>query len=81
MWLRLEENKKRFRMPVIEPAALSVEVRDPRYAAAVEAAFNPVQLKVCRPSNPLHTKRSMISIWPRRSYFNATKIINFLMSL
>ncbi|KAL5529915.1 SMC5 [Sanghuangporus sanghuang] len=42
-WLR--ENKHRFKEEVIEPAALSVEVKDPKYSAAVEAGFNPGQLK------------------------------------
>lgn len=34
-------------MEVIEPAALSVDVKEGRYAAAVEAAFNAMQLRVC----------------------------------
>lgn len=43
-WLR--ENKHRFKMEVIEPAILSVDMKDRRFAAAVESAFSLVQLKV-----------------------------------
>lgn len=43
-WLR--GNKDRFRMEVIEPAALSVDVKESRFTAAVEAAFTGMQMKV-----------------------------------
>ena len=43
-WLR--QNQNRFQMEVMEPACLSVEVKDPDYANAVEAAFNGQQLRV-----------------------------------
>ncbi|EJD01702.1 P-loop containing nucleoside triphosphate hydrolase protein [Fomitiporia mediterranea MF3/22] len=42
-WLR--QNKHQFKKEVIEPAALSVDVKDGRYASAVESAFSAMQLK------------------------------------
>lgn len=48
-WLR--QNKHRFRMEIIEPAAVSVTVPNKSYVNAVEACFNFSQLRVrCRPS-------------------------------
>jgi hypothetical protein len=43
-WLRL--NKHRFRMEIIEPAAISLTVPNKDYVHAVEACFNNTQLKV-----------------------------------
>jgi hypothetical protein len=43
-WLRA--NKHRFRMEIIEPAAISLTVPNKDYVHAVEACFNPTQLKV-----------------------------------
>ena len=45
-WLRL--NKHRFRMEIIEPAAVSLTVPNKDYVHAVEACFNNTQLKVDR---------------------------------
>ncbi|KAI0030174.1 P-loop containing nucleoside triphosphate hydrolase protein [Vararia minispora EC-137] len=42
-WLR--ENRGRFRMPVIEPPALSVTVPNRAYADAIEACFNSFQIR------------------------------------
>ncbi|KAI0058575.1 P-loop containing nucleoside triphosphate hydrolase protein [Artomyces pyxidatus] len=43
VWLR--ENRSRFRMEIIEPAIVSVNVPDRRFANAVEACFNGSQLR------------------------------------
>jgi len=43
-WLRV--NKHRFRMEIIEPAAISLTVPNKDYVHAVEACFNITQLKV-----------------------------------
>jgi hypothetical protein len=43
-WLR--QNKHRFRMEIIEPAAVSVTVPNKSYVNAVEACFNGSQLRV-----------------------------------
>jgi hypothetical protein len=45
-WLR--KNTHRFRMAVIEPAAVSLTVPNKSYVNAVEACFNSFQLRVRR---------------------------------
>lgn len=59
-WLR--KNKHRFRMEIIEPAAVSLTVPNKNYVNAVEACFNNSQLKVRRtlPAGSL----TLISIHP-----------------
>ncbi|TFK46958.1 P-loop containing nucleoside triphosphate hydrolase protein [Heliocybe sulcata] len=42
-WLR--QNQPRFRMPIMEPAIISVTVPDKKYATAVEACFSTTQMK------------------------------------
>ena len=49
-WLRT--NKHRFRMEIVEPAAISLTVPNRDYVHAVEACFNIIQLKV----RPLSTR-------------------------
>lgn len=44
-WLR--SHKHLFRMEIFEPAIVSLTVPDRRFASAVEACFNPAQLRVC----------------------------------
>ena len=46
-WLRA--NKHRFRMEIVEPAAISLTVPNKDYVHAVEACFNGTQLKVGPP--------------------------------
>lgn len=46
-WLRA--NKHRFRMEIVEPAAISLTVPNKDYVHAVEACFNTIQLKVRPP--------------------------------
>ena len=43
-WLRKNQNS--FKKPVIEPAALSVSVKQREFGDAIEAGFNVSQLKV-----------------------------------
>ncbi|KAJ2923676.1 hypothetical protein H1R20_g13419, partial [Candolleomyces eurysporus] len=43
LWLR--RNKDKFKMEVLEPPILSVTVKDPNYAALVEAGFAGVQMR------------------------------------
>ena len=50
-WLR--QNQHRFKMEVIEPAVLSVDLKDPRYADIMDAGFNAMQLKVRLPCDKL----------------------------
>jgi hypothetical protein len=45
-WLRKPENQRRFKMEVIEPAAIALKVEDMRYLTAVEACFAAHHLKV-----------------------------------
>ena len=47
VWLRA--NKHRFRMEVFEPPALSVNVPDKKYAAAIESLFNANDMRVSSP--------------------------------
>lgn len=44
LWLR--QNKHRFDMEVFEPPCLSVSMKDPKYADAVESCFSANQLQV-----------------------------------
>jgi structural maintenance of chromosomes protein 5 len=46
VWLRQEENRKKFKAPIIEPPCLCLSVKDKRFTNAVEACFNANQLKV-----------------------------------
>ncbi|KAH9987176.1 hypothetical protein BJV77DRAFT_1070641 [Russula vinacea] len=76
-WLRA--NKHRFRMEVIQPAAISLTVHNKEYLHAVEAYFNITQLKVV-PFFPLW-RTAVAQICYRRLLHNATTIIDCLTSL
>lgn len=47
VWLR--QNKHRFKMEVFEPPFMCLNIKDRRYANAIEACFNANQLKVWIP--------------------------------
>ena len=57
-WLRA--NKHRFRMEIVEPAAISLTVPNKDYVHAVEACFNNTQLKV-KPLPPVSEERNCSS--------------------
>lgn len=48
VWLR--DNKDKFKMEVFEPPYMCLTIPDRRYVDALEACFNPIQLKVCESS-------------------------------
>jgi hypothetical protein len=76
-WLR--QNKHRFRMEIIEPAAVSVTVPNKSYVNAVEACFNGSQLRV---RAALFQAGSLTLIFNtlRRLSPSATKTTGFLTS-
>jgi hypothetical protein len=76
-WLR--QNKHRFRMEIIEPAAVSVTVPNKSYVNAVEACFNGSQLRV-RPSLSSWLADANTQHTPRRLSPSATKTTGFLTS-
>jgi structural maintenance of chromosomes protein 5 len=61
-WLRA--NKHRFRMEIVEPAAISLTVPNKGYVHAVEACFNITQLKV-RPFLPVFEENNRSSDLPQ----------------
>jgi structural maintenance of chromosomes protein 5 len=58
-WLR--ENKHRFRMGIIEPAAISLTVPNKNYVHAVEACFSITQLKVGGLASPFPAELTFAS--------------------
>ena len=46
VWLR--ENQRRFRLPILEPACLSITLKDQRYINAVDALISQDNMKVPR---------------------------------
>ena len=58
-WLRA--NKHRFRMEIVEPAAISLTVPNKDYVHAIEACFNITQLKVRPLSTRLRREQSLRS--------------------
>lgn len=47
-------------MGIVEPAAVSMSVIDPKYANAVEACINAIQQLVCRPSSLIEINSDVV---------------------